>query len=92
MAKDLVQLVWIFRNADVSEVRMSVLLAVATSFPLLHDDVALQLVLDQSGDSLGRILPLMADGDPDETCRSLARVLASNVAATLRSIRGDLIS
>lgn len=86
LAKDLVQLVWGFRNAEISEVRASVLFAVATSFGLLRTDAALSMILeDTSTDSLGYNLPIMAREDPDENCRNIAGLLVRNVASAMNS-------
>ena len=78
MAKDLVELAWSFRAADIAHVRASVLFAIGTSFGQLRPETVLDLVLNNT--SLAQHLPLLAQNDPDEQCRRLARLLVENVA------------
>jgi len=73
LAKDLFDIVWVFRMAEVSEVRRSVLVAVATVFRMLREEMLLSLLLDESSlDSVPRNLHEIAINDPDANCRSLA--------------------
>jgi hypothetical protein len=89
MAKDLVQLVWGFRSAEVSEVRASVLFTIATCFNQLRSEVVIGMILDDSADSLGSNLPTIAASDPDESCRNIASLLVRNVADALQTINSS---
>jgi hypothetical protein len=83
LAKDLIQLVWSFHQADVGEVRTAVLLAVTVSFTHLGTEDALTLLLDAN---IPQGLSLMAAKDPDEKCRELAVGLMSNITQTVDSM------
>jgi hypothetical protein len=83
LAKDLIQLVWGFHQADVGEVRTAVLLAVTVSFTHLGTEDALALLLDAD---IPQDLSLMATKDPDEKCRELAVGLMSNITQTMDSL------
>ena len=86
LAKDLIQLVWGFRSAEISEVRASVLFALAASFGQLRTEVMLALILkEHTTDSMAYQLPIMAEHDPDESARSIARLLVQNVARAMHS-------
>ena len=89
LAKDLIQLVWSFRGADVAEVRVSVLFGVASCFPLLRNDVALNMILDDSPGSIGRDLSLIAENDPDEMCRQVAASVSRGVSSVAESSIGS---
>ena len=86
LAKDLFELVWSFRGADVPEVRASVLDAVGTAFCFLREDTVLALLFDSSVDNIARNLQRMSENDPDNNCRSLARALTSNMTSRLKAI------
>ena len=85
LAKDLIQLVWGFNQADVGEVRTAVLLAVSVSFSHLQTDDALSLLLDGPV-NMPEVLQIMASKDPDERCRELALGLVSNISKTIDSM------
>ena len=79
LARDLIEFSSSFLDADVSEVRMAVLIAMATSFSVLPDDRIL-IVLLERGDSLIRTITNVAQTDPDHNCRALASSLSSSFA------------
>lgn len=82
MAKDLFELVWSFRDADVAEIRLSVLVAVATSIAMLPEERMLALLME-GGDSLPRIMSDMSSRDPDKNCRSLALTISQSLVEVL---------
>ena len=86
LAKDLVQLVWGFHQADVGEVRTSVLLAVSVSFRHLGTDDALNLLLEGTAHNMPEALHSIVSKDPDEKCRELALGLLSNITQTIDSM------
>ena len=61
----------------------------ATCFGVLREEVVLGMILDDSVDSIGRNLPIIAATDPDEDCRKIAGFVLSNVAKAMRSIDGS---
>jgi len=86
LAKDLLELVWGFRSAEIPEVRAAVLFAVTHSVALLREETLVGLLLDGSSDSLVGTLQFMVENDPDDSCREMAGALANSVASTLRAI------
>jgi hypothetical protein len=86
LAKDLIQLVWGFRSAEIAEVRASVLFAVAASFGQLSKEVMLALILkEHTTDSMAYQLPIIAEQDSDESARSIATLLVQSVARAMHS-------
>lgn len=81
LAKDLLTLVWNFRNAEVAEVRTSVLLAVGTSLATMSQENILRILLDDSGlpsiADLPQYLQLTSVNDCDPQCRAIAGKVAS---------------
>ena len=86
LAKDLFELVWSFRSAELPEVRSSVLYAVRSTLGLLRRDTVLGLLFDGSSESLTRNLQQIAEEDPDSDCRDLARAITQGVASTMQEI------
>ncbi|GKY91774.1 hypothetical protein MPSEU_000149100 [Mayamaea pseudoterrestris] len=86
LAKDLFQLVWTFRDADVPEVRASVLCGVATSLACLGEEAALGLLTSGSADGLPQYLVETSRSDPDDGCRDLAYQISQTVAKAIRCI------
>lgn len=86
LAKDLIQLVWGFHQADVGDVRTSVLLAVSVSFSHLGTEDALNLLLDGPANNMPEVLHSIACRDPDVKCRDLALGLVSNITQTIDSM------
>jgi len=94
LAKDLFDLVWGFRDAEISEVRGSVLCAVGTSLASLRDDTLLALLHDSSvggssaegGGNLVEHLHAVAANDPDDNCRRLAGDIFGAVSNSVRAI------
>jgi hypothetical protein len=83
LAKDLLSLVWNFRDAEVAEVRASVLIAVGTSLATLSDENVVRLLLDDSSSpsmaDLPQFLRLASVSDSDPKCRALAGRIASTM-------------
>jgi hypothetical protein len=86
LAKDLFELVWSFRDAEVAEVRMSVLCAVAVSVKLLREEVLVGMLLSGSAQELPNILQRIGLGDADESCRHLANMITRHVASAIQSV------
>jgi hypothetical protein len=86
LAKDLWELVWSFRLADVAQVRLSVLYAVGTAIGLLREDTLMALLLDSSNENLITNIQLMCDNDPDQECRAIANQLRYVVVASLKAM------
>jgi len=89
LAKDLAQLVWSFRNADVSDVRVSVLFALATSFHFLDDATLVGMILDDSIAGVGPFLSNAAACDPDENCRTIASLLVCKTRGAIQQIQAS---
>lgn len=90
LAKDLFDLVYGFRNAEISEVRVSVLCAVGTSLSLLRHESLLALLSSDSScadESLAKYLTIVSSDDPDDHCRQLARDIYGTVANSVRTIQ-----
>jgi hypothetical protein len=85
LARDLLTLVWNFRDAEVPEVRASVLIAVGTSLATMsHENIARFLLDDSSSPSMAdlpQFLRLTSVNDSDPKCRAIA----ANVASTMTS-------
>jgi hypothetical protein len=86
LAKDLWELVWSFRLADVAQVRLSVLYAVGTAISFLREDSLMTLLLDSTNENLITNVQLMCDDDPDEECRAIANQLRYVVVASLKAM------
>jgi hypothetical protein len=86
LAKDLFELVWSFRNAEVAEVRTSVLCAVAVSVKVLREEVLVGMLLSGSAQELPNVLQRIGLGDTDESCRHLAKMLTRHVANAIQSV------
>jgi hypothetical protein len=86
IANDLFQLVWSFRDAEVAEVRASVLCGVATSLACLGSDAVVSLVTSGQADGLPQFLIETARGDPDKDCRELATEVSQTVTKAIRAI------
>ena len=91
LARDLIEFSSSFLDADVSEVRMAVLIAVATSFSVLPEDRILAVLLERGGDSLIRTLANVAQTDPDHNCRALASSLSHSFVLDASSKEGRLL-
>jgi hypothetical protein len=85
LAKDLFELAWSFRCAEVAEVRASVLYSAACSIGFLRDEVVLGLIMDAS-ENFPLALNQIATSDPDNHCRSLARLVSNRVAAAVQAV------
>jgi hypothetical protein len=79
LGKDLFDLVWAFRTADVAEVRLSVLVSIATSFAMLPGDRFIALFQHGDVGSLPRIMNSISRSDPDEGCRALALTISRSL-------------
>lgn len=78
LAGDLLDLVWDFRTADIPEVRLSVLVSVATSIAMLPEE-RVYAVLYQDGFSLAKTISDISGSDPDKQCRSLSTTIAKSI-------------
>lgn len=79
LGKDLFDLVWSFRDADVAEVRISVLIATATSFAMIPIDRLLALFMDQDILAISSILNTISENDPDNGCRDVAQTIRQSL-------------
>jgi hypothetical protein len=86
LAKDLFELVWSFRDAEVAEVRMAVLCAVAVSVKLLREEVLVGMIFSGAVHELPNTLQQIGFGDTDESCRNLAKMIARHVAIAIQSV------
>jgi Telomere length regulation protein len=90
LAKDLLTLVWKFRNAEVPEVRTSVLVAVGTSLATMsHENIARFLFDDSSSPSMAdlpQLLHLTSLNDNDPKCRAVAATVASTISSHVATI------
>lgn len=84
LAKDLFELVWSLRHAEVVEVRTAVLVSIATTLYALSHDQIMVLILDQ-GKSLYQYMKNLAHNDPDSSCRMIADSISSAVADVAQS-------
>lgn len=89
LAADLLQLVWSFRDADVAEVRLSVLVSVATSIAMLPEEKILSVLLEEGG-GLPQIMGDISEKDPDNKCRSLALSISRSIVDALESVNNPL--
>ncbi|KAG7349820.1 telomere length regulation protein [Nitzschia inconspicua] len=83
LANDLFELVWDFRTADVAEIRLSVLISVATSISMLSAERMYTLLLEEDS-SLPRTITSMAGNDPDKSCRELSRTISESIYEVMR--------
>ena len=85
LAKDLIDLVWSFRTADRAEVRLAVLVSVATSVSMLPEEATLAWLYREQ-DSLPQIMSDISSSDPDSNCRNLALTISSSIVDVMRSV------
>ena len=83
LAKDLFELAWPFHDTDVAEIRLSVLVAVATAFTTLPQDQMLQLLVESGGKTLPDAIGNMSSEDPSPECRSLAQAISTSIVDVL---------
>ena len=83
LANDLLDLVWDFRTADVTEVRLSALVAVSTSIAMLSDEKLVGLLFD--GASLPKTMHEMSRRDPDKECRTLCQTISFSINEILNN-------
>ena len=86
IAKDLFELAWNFKDADVPEVRASILCGVATSLACLGEESVVRLLTDGSADGLQQYLSETSRSDPDKGCRDLADDVSRIVTKAIRCI------
>lgn len=84
LARDLCELAWSFRTVDVPEVRAAVLIAIANSLAVLHDDALIGVLY--SLNNLTEFLRGVALEDSNETCRTIAATISQNVSQVLGSM------
>lgn len=87
LGKDLFDLVWSFRTADVAEVRLAVLVSIATSFAMLPVDRLVSLLQHADIGSLARSMSSISQSDPDKGCRSVALT----ISRSLNDVLGDQV-
>lgn len=78
LATDLLSLVWEFRSADVAEVRLGVLISVATAISVLPEEATFSILLDNNA-SLPKVLQDMSLVDPDVECRTLSQTISRSI-------------
>ena len=83
LAMDLLDLVWQFRAADIAEVRLSVLISLATAVAMIPPE-KLQPVLRERNRSIPDAISDMATTDPDQHCRSIAQAISTSVVDMAR--------
>lgn len=79
MGKDLFELVWAFKDADVAEIRLSVLVATATSFAMMPLDCLLTHFMDHDIFSISNALNAISKNDPDNGCRTIAQSISQSL-------------
>ena len=79
LGKDLFDLVWSFKDADVAEVRLSVLVATATSFAMMSMETLLTHFMDHNMFDISRALESISQNDPDTSCRAIAQQLSRSL-------------
>jgi len=82
MAKDLYELAWTFRDAEIPDVRMAVLHSIATVSGLLGEQETLALVLGESQQSGVVQLRRIVETDSDQECRMMALSLIKSLSET----------
>jgi hypothetical protein len=85
LAKDLFDLIWPFRTAEIGALRHSVLCSAGMVVGFLRQETILSLLLDRSDSALLPNLHLLSD-DPDSDCRSASQALMRLVTSTFESI------
>lgn len=92
LARDLFDIVWSFRQADIPEVRASVLYAVATSFQFLKEETRIRLLLNDSPqDGVLPYLSYAKQHESDESCRQLIGTVLDAVTATFEAIQAETL-
>jgi len=82
LAADLFELAWSFYKAENSEVRMSVLIAIATSIPLLSQEYVVRMMLfDETTEhtNMATSLQRIKLHDSDRECRQLASAILGSL-------------
>jgi hypothetical protein len=87
LAADLFDLVWEFRDADVAEIRLSVLVAVSTSVAMLPEERISMLLLREDS-SLPKAIANMSSMDPDKDCRSLSKLISQTMFDVMKTNNG----
>jgi hypothetical protein len=85
IAKDLIEFSWTFRSSEIAEIRSSVLIAIASSLPLLNDDALVSVLNGGSGETMPEFILGKALEDPDDTCRRLATTLFDGIKLALKA-------
>jgi len=83
LSRDLIELASSFLGADVTEVRLAVLIAISTSISVLPEDRILSILFER-GDSMIRTIANLAKTDPDHNCRALASSLSHSFVDATR--------
>jgi hypothetical protein len=92
LAKDLLQLAWPFCNAEIAEVRASVMFAAGTSMNVLRDDAILGMLFGNLciDNNMPVTIQQIALSDPNQNCRCLAGFVANKIVSTLRNIENPI--
>jgi hypothetical protein len=85
MAKELFELAWGFRQAEVPEVRIAALCSVASAITNMHSNDLLLILYDNRADSLSYSLKQIVSSDPDQECRDMATKISHSVAQALEA-------
>lgn len=83
LASDLFELAWPFRNADSREIRMAVLVTIATCCPFLPVEFFASRNEDEN---LATFLRAVALRDSDSSCRQIAAIVAKSIASNVLAI------
>jgi hypothetical protein len=90
LAEDLLEFVWNFRDAQVAEVRASVLCAVGSCLNMLPQDSILRLFLGSGSSPVSVDLPRYIHGavstDRDPQCRALAEQISSTICRAVAEV------
>ena len=84
LASDLFELAWPFRNADRAEIRMAVLITIATCGQFLHEEFLTSYMNRDEG--LATYLRTSAQRDSDSSCRRIATLVSKSIASNVLSL------
>lgn len=86
LANDLLELAWIFRDAEVAEVRSSVLCAVGSSLTMMSEKSLSRLLFDTHAVDLPHYIESTSRNDRDHNCRNLAMQISSSISKSVESL------
>jgi hypothetical protein len=85
LAKDLIELVWTFRAAEIAEVRVVVLACVAASVSVLPEDEVANVIVSTSG--LLIFLEFTIQEDPSQESKEMAAAIIKTVGSAFDSMQ-----